>query len=151
MLQEGWHDQYERMGRSHQWFVDCATGRSGAGSNVTRDSLYHFFEDAYHLKDWLKNDPSVTIPAAIVEEAVKSYPLNVCADLCNGIKHLKLTKTKTGNLDTAVTSQSVVVHVGSHSEHSWTVESAGDTWDAEDVANDVISAWDTWLQAHTRI
>jgi hypothetical protein len=147
MLGEGWEDQRNRMLRSHQWFIDCATGTAGFDSAWNRDALFHFFQDAYHLKDWIKNDPSVPSSVQIeVETAVTKSPLSVCADICNASKHLKLTTAKTGDLMTEVASQSVTVHMGSHSEHSWTVESGGSVWDAQDLANQVVDAWETWLR-----
>jgi len=31
-------------------------------------AFWHFWMDCYHLKDWLKNDPDLTIPGAEIEE-----------------------------------------------------------------------------------
>jgi hypothetical protein len=58
------------------------------------DDLLSFFQNCWHLKDWIKNDDQV--PPAIrtgVEGAAMGHPeLMICADLANGTKHLKLTQ-----------------------------------------------------------
>jgi hypothetical protein len=52
---QGWQEQYRRMIRSFRKL-------DGEYNNteVYDDDLYHFFEDVWHLKDWLKNDPAVS-------------------------------------------------------------------------------------------
>jgi guanylate kinase len=47
------------------------------------DNLYYFFQTAWHLKDWIKNDPSVE--CFDVEGIVNNTPsLRIAADLVNG-------------------------------------------------------------------
>jgi hypothetical protein len=153
----GWREQYGRMRRSYDRLIAEAQGELSASSDHARDSLFHFFQDAYHLKDWLKNDPTVTIPAQTIEDAITdSDVLSLCADLCNGTKHFRLTTTKTSDLGTGFDTQSVAVRpaaVGSGKLadpplHSWTVASGGTTRDAKTLAGDVVAAWDSWLSAH---
>jgi hypothetical protein len=151
---------------------------------VARDRLFHFFQDAYHLKDWIKNDPATKrLP---VETAIAAE-LAVCADLANGTKHFRLDPKKgpgprTGDPSTAFVSQSVtvgpqtvtgrasqsVVTVGpaggrqapgssatvqaaavygptGYTFHAWEVDSGGQTWDAQDLADKVVRAWEAWL------
>ena len=83
----GWREQYERMLRSHGRFAALALGYETASSDEARDAVFHFFQDAYHLKDWIKNDPKVA-GVADPEGLVNGSPeLSLCADLCNGTKH----------------------------------------------------------------
>ncbi len=113
---------------------------------------------------------------AVVEDIFDSAAglphMQIAADICNGIKHLVLTKrTKTGDNATAVDSQSVaaglptfvtrVVYPGSPAERNpqpeptetpsveyrWTISSNGQTFDAIDIANKVVAEWQDWLQA----
>lgn len=60
------------------------------------DALYHFFQDCWHIKDWIKNDPDapsmlkdavrrIEIAKASDKDWVKS--LMLCADVANGSKH----------------------------------------------------------------
>lgn len=69
---------------------------SGRAHDVSSDNyvdeIYAFFQNCYHLKDWIKNDAS--LPDAIrrgVEGFINSeQSLRLCADVCNGLKHLEL-------------------------------------------------------------
>jgi hypothetical protein len=148
----GWQEQYGRMMRSHARLSDIAEGRVSASSDDARDALFHFFQDAYHLKEWIKNDPTVT--TSDVEEWIEdTEPLRLCADLCNGTKHLRLTVAKTKDLSTSFDSQSVTARPspvgsgwpGDAPLHSWTIASSGQSCDAFDLAGRVVSAWRTWI------
>jgi hypothetical protein len=82
-----WQEQYERTKR---WYW-----RVAATSDVTDDMVdefYAFFVFCWHLKDWLKADLEVSAPIrAEVETFVNgNLWLRLCADLANGVKHLKL-------------------------------------------------------------
>ena len=62
------------------------------------DDIWSFFQNCWHLKDWIKNDASVptTIRNAL-EAELKNWPdLMVCADLGNATKHLQLTTPRVG-------------------------------------------------------
>jgi hypothetical protein len=56
-----------------------------------RDYAYAFFIFCYHIKDWIKED--IDVDAAIkaeVEEFINNNTcLQNCADIANGVKHLK--------------------------------------------------------------
>lgn len=159
---EGWRDQYERMLRSHQKLVEAARS-SSLGSDEARDRLYHFFQDAYHLKDWVKNDdsdPTVLTPTirntveSIFDKVTGIPTLQRAADLCNGVKHLKLTTAKTGDKATAFTNQSVSIQMGAWgsgtpatAKHQWHITSGGQKYDAIDLADEVVDEWKTWLNA----
>ena len=106
-----WREQYDRMLRSHGRLIERAMGQVMASSDETRDMLFHFFQDAYHLKDWIKNDS--TAETGDVEKFVKAHPpLALCGDLCNGTKHYKLTSTKTGDLTTSLPARAYLSDLG---------------------------------------
>jgi hypothetical protein len=149
----GWHEQYDRMLRSHARLVQTADGQVMASSDDARDALFHFFQDAYHLKDWIKNDR--TVQTGNVETFVSGEaPLRLCADLCNGTKHLQLTKARTGDPSTAFTSQSVTVRPATAGTgepprpalHYWGVDSGGQQYDALTLAGEVVRSWEQWLR-----
>jgi hypothetical protein len=62
------------------------------------DDIWSFFQNCWHLKDWLKNDDELTVlQRDSVESRVAASPnLMVCADLANARKHLKLTSPRVG-------------------------------------------------------
>jgi hypothetical protein len=88
-----WREQYERAERWYKRFETINTGRAhDVSSDNYVDEIYAFFQNCYHLKDWIKYDAS--LPGA-VRSAVEGFinseePLRLCADVCNGLKHLRL-------------------------------------------------------------
>lgn len=174
-LAETWRDQYDRMLRSHDALITAA-GPSDIGSHGARDALYHFFQDAYHLKDWIKHSPTsrphVAKAGAVVEylfDSDEGLPhMQLAADVCNGIKHLRLDlPAKTGDQETTIASQDVTINAlpvfatafvysgrpaesnpqpeAVTAEHAWTVTSNGRTWDALTLADEVVAEWERWL------
>jgi len=91
-------EQFERVKRWYERFVRIDQGRQhDLPSDCYQDEVYAFFFNCYHLKDWIKNDESVGVAAAKVEEFINNNKeLCLCADICNGVKHLKLTNTRSG-------------------------------------------------------
>jgi hypothetical protein len=59
-----------------------------------QDMMWAFFQNCWHVKDWLCNDPSVPseTKGAVVDLAHLSPDLKMCQQLCNGTKHLGLRK-----------------------------------------------------------
>ena len=107
MLSEEWDDQYKRLHRSYQRLkraVDEYIDRDDElhKEENSRDILYHFCADAYHLKDYIKNS---TGQSPAIKQAVEllfdvqsnpkaSTALAICADIANGFKHLNLTRSR---------------------------------------------------------
>lgn len=169
---EGWRDQYNRMLRSHKR-LRVAAGPTSLSSEDARDELYHFFQNAFHLRDWLKKDSSITIPATDIESLFSNTSnavpaLQLAADLANGIKHLGLDRpAKTGDKSTAFSNQDVGLTLGvfetvaefgppasellepaaATAEYRWTVTSSGQARDALDLADEVVAEWEKWLAA----
>ena len=145
MILSGWQEQYERILRSYGRLKEISGGQLTASFDEARDALLHFFQDAYHLKDWIKNDPLVS--KWDIEEFISATgTLQLCADLCKATKHLDLQKSRTGETSTAIATQSVTVRpaaVGSGRPadpalHSWTVESMGRSYGAIKLADIVL-------------
>jgi hypothetical protein len=104
-----------------------------------------FFLNCYHLKDWIKNDKSAGLPAQNnVENFVSSsYPLNLCADICNAHKHLKLRAPRSdGNPRFAKKYYKLV---GDRASTKITVkfeiDTTGGPLDAFTLATQCIDAW----------
>ena len=146
MIQQGWREQYDRMRRSHARFVAIASGHISAGSDQARDALFHFFQDAHHLKDWLINDDAITVARYEIEDAVTASPeLSVCADLCNGTKHGKLRAgnrgPRSGDPATAFVRQSVNVRVGTWRKVATIGAVGGELMPGSTVSVDAASVW----------
>jgi hypothetical protein len=55
-----------------------------------QDMVWAFFQNCWHLKDWVQHDPLVPAltKTAVIDLAHRSAVLRVCQELCNGTKHL---------------------------------------------------------------
>jgi len=88
-------DQLDRVRRYYGRFKQINDGiEMTEPSENYVDDVYAFFQNCHHLKDWLKNDSEFTnYTNRQIEDHVTNTPaLAVCADLCNGRKHLCLNK-----------------------------------------------------------
>ncbi|HAF11286.1 MAG TPA: hypothetical protein DCK98_14555 [Chloroflexi bacterium] len=147
-----WEEQWSRVQRWYEAFTQTEAGRRhDRTSDDYLDEVHAFFQNCYHLKDWLKNDPASKVLAKDVEDMLaKSTSLSLCADLANGSKHLTLKTTRTGDLGTKfgpkhfalglTAGQTPVISV------SLEVLSGGSTWDAYDIATQCVSEWETYLK-----
>ena len=94
-----WLEQYDRMLRWYERFKVLDAGRPhDTPSDNYVDEVYAFFQNCYHLKDWVKNDHALP---ANVRQAVEAHingsrALRLCADICNALKHLALTESRSG-------------------------------------------------------
>ena len=72
--------------------LDRPASLDGDGMNDVefQDMVWAFFQNCWHVKDWVKNDPLVdqVVKDAVIKRAHESVVLRVCRELCNGTKHL---------------------------------------------------------------
>ena len=109
------------------------------------DDLHHFVQDCWHLKDWIKNDPSAGVGKAIEAQALAYRSLQVVADLANGSKHLD---RHTHQVGAYVTSTNVTVHLAQRrpANISYVVTlSDGSQTLAEALVREAVQEWDTLL------
>ena len=85
-------EQFDRVKRWYQRFVTIDEGRQHSlPSDNYQDEVYAFFLNCYHLKDWIKNDESIGVAEAEVEDFINNNnDLKLCGDICNNNKHLTL-------------------------------------------------------------
>jgi hypothetical protein len=106
---ETWKEQYERVKRS----LCRIENRNEDLSEYHKDDIWHFFQDCYHLKDWLKNDSTIDDKTKgkngdNIEKFVRSnIELQLCADLANRTKHLELLKER---VDKNIETRSIAFH-----------------------------------------
>ena len=168
MVQGGWREQWDRVNRMLHKVESVYSGRARGGTAEMKDDVYGFFQNVHHLRDWVSNDPASGVTAAEVEAFVKgSAKLKICADLCNGSKHLTLTKkTWTDDPDTAITKVSaevlpagpaivvagggppkVVVSAPGVVLHQFEGVSAGSPFDVLKLAREGVKQWTAFLAA----
>ncbi|MGA2360899.1 MAG: hypothetical protein ABSG73_00410 [Candidatus Aminicenantales bacterium] len=144
--------QYNRLKLTHDG-VPFTPGPINFDSGDLELDFFAFFLFCYHLKDWIKKDPSVDKKTKTgVEDFINSTPcLLDCANLANGIKHLRLDKPPRGNRRPRFKS----VHRKAH----WTPESVvvvdsitmgtdeGEI-EAFDLASKCLAAWQDYIDKH---
>ena len=132
----GWQAQYGRLVRSRE-----RLNRPYKSSVEYDDDLQHYFQDCWHLKDWIKNDPSAGLGTLIEGEVQAHKALRIVADLANGSKHLSRHTDREGAY---VTSTSVTVHLGQDKpidlEYVVTL-SDGSTLSAQALVDEAFQAW----------
>jgi hypothetical protein len=138
MIESSCIDQYNRVIR----FL----GRleyDNYGSTNYDDNLYSFFQNCWHLKDWIKNDSKIdkTLTSSI-EKVVKNYPnIMISCDIANASKHLKLSTSRVG---AEVVSRSVTVNLGDVSKSKCShkiVLDDGTEVVAQEVAKLAVEEW----------
>ena len=75
------------------------------------DDFWAFCQNCWHLKDWIKNDPSLPpIAREAIEDEVKKYPaLIIFADLANRSKHLEL-RPSSNRVGGKLSGKDVTIH-----------------------------------------
>jgi hypothetical protein len=149
-----WLEQWERVFLGLDRLRRIYSGREGGSANAVYD-LHSFFLNAYHLRDWIAEDGSTGIGLPQIDAAIRaSTELSVCADFANRLKHVVLTRHRL-DPQTGVTRQDVTVRLPAFgsgnvatASHSWTISAGGRSYDALELAGDVVAAWTTFLQGH---
>jgi hypothetical protein len=138
----GWRAQYDRMMRGFDRLQ-----RPYRQAVDYSDDLQHFFQDCWHLKDWIRNDLAAGCGTSIEAEVQRLMPLRVVADLANGSKHLALDSRKREGA--YVTQTDVTVHIAQERPVEVVCRITlddGTVLDATDVVRDAVSAWDSLLR-----
>lgn len=148
-----WEEQWARVQRSFAEFKRSDEGRlHDRPLDLYEDEMLHFFQDCYHLKDWLRSDPAVSTRVRDVETAISnSMALSLCADLANATKHLTLTRSRTGDTNTTLGRQRFAIDTTLGHVRTvilrYEVYSGGSTWDAFNIAESCIREWEQYLRS----
>ncbi|MBX9791037.1 MAG: hypothetical protein K2Y37_19125 [Pirellulales bacterium] len=153
-----YEEQLDRVRRYHARFAAINSGfEATLPSEHYVDDIYAFFQNCYHLKDWLKKDPVFTARAGKskqdIEDVVTNTPcLAICADICNATKHLGLDITKNpprSGHEPKFTKREFHVSVGGPTQSlaiKATVEHNGANLDAFTLATDCLTAWEAFVR-----
>jgi hypothetical protein len=109
-----------------------------------------FFNRCYHLKDWIKKDPTVS-PAIDVEAYInKTGPLRIAADFCNSLKHAGLSRPGRtgGQLDGVLTHINMDIMPGGGTSAQVEIRMGSKKYNAFKLASDCVAAWDRFFKIH---
>jgi hypothetical protein len=146
--------QCDRMKRWYERFEAINQGRlHDTPSENYLDEIYAFFLNCYHLKDWIRYDSTV---AAQIQQSVEPYinsnrSLRLCADICNSLKHLHLTSSRSGE-SPSFGKKRYALNLGPGLRPTISLKYEVDTnsgpEDAFSLATDCIAAWGAFLNAN---
>jgi hypothetical protein len=155
-------EQFARVKRYYDRFKRLNDGMEHAASSDSYlDDVHAFFQNAYHLKDWLKNDAAFKRTNQEIEDYVtNTQPLAICADICNSTKHLVLTSApRSGAVPSFGKKQISIDFTDELSlsgvparEHPTKIatkiqiEHGPHLFDAFDIATKAVLAWDSFLE-----
>ena len=123
---------------------------------VSSDDVFNFVVTAYHITDWIKNDPSApTAAKADLDSMYANTYIAVCRDLANASKHFALDKNYKGQV-TAKTSAISGYGVGRYGKGAYgtgeqsivVVLTDGQRFDVLSLAQEVVNAWDAFFAKH---
>ena len=87
-ISSGWKGQWARVQR---WNVRLKKVAAAPGDSERYfDDVYAFFQNCYHLRDWLEKSGSVGADK-LTTFFRDHYEMQLCRDICNGTKHFNLT------------------------------------------------------------
>lgn len=140
---DGWQMHWHRVERG---FAKLSAAYNN--TELYDDDIYHFFQDAWHLKDWIKNDPLVSskVRTRVEQEVNRVQSFRVAADFANGTKHMTLARSRE---DAQFTERKVTImlsYTGPALQERVLTLTDGSQITAEAVATEVMHEWDLLLR-----
>ena len=145
-------EQFDRVKRWYEEFKLTDQGRPHDHSaDFYQDQVYAFFQNCHHLKDWIIKDRSVGLSGKSVEAFINKHcELKLCADICNGTKHLVLNKESRSGEDPQFGGRRFRADVGSGTTTisvKYTIDTAsGRTVDAFELATKCLEFWGEFIR-----
>lgn len=145
-----WDEQYRHMKRWQLRILALSKHTPESDDyHLLEDYLHSFFQTAWSLKDWLKNDNSVTIPTNVIEAFANASPMAVVGDIANGHKHLVLTAKNRG--DNRLGSGYVMIGISVEdeliTESDFSIHGTRQ-FTAVELVNETFDAWSQFLSEH---
>jgi hypothetical protein len=141
--------KYHAMMRAYEKLRTISTDNGPSITNTdAADLAGSFFNECYHLKDWIKNDPVIGAKVDVEAYIDEVGALRIIADYCNSSKH--------AGLDRKPRSGAQVEQVRTHMKIDLTpkgfVSSAqleiivgSKSYNAYKLATDGVAAWKTFI------
>jgi hypothetical protein len=119
------------------------------------DDVHSFFIHCHHISDWIVTLNKLEITSKNVDQFIRQHrELQICADLCNGTKHCRLsrqtwTRVQPHLVSTSFESDGVngVFHT---MRGKFEIMIAGEFRDALVLAEECMSLWDGFLATMRR-
>ena len=157
MPSQSYIEQFDRMKRYFARFKQINDGKThNQASPNYDDEVYAFFQNCYHLKDWIKNDSACSNWSKVENLINTSADLSICADLCNALKHLTLTKSRSaenptfsgGHITLNITDgfgvkESVDIAI------KYKISTVSGDIDAFELAERCVAAWERFINSNT--
>ncbi len=157
MQSQSYFQQYSRVKRFFNRFKQINNGRvHDLESSNYEDEVYAFFQNCYHLKDWIKHDPACSNWSK-VETLINTNPdLAMCADLCNALKHLTLTRDRRSSENPTFSGSHITLNITDglgvneciDISIRYNISTKSGNIDAFELANRCIAAWDSFIKSN---
>lgn len=147
-----WQEQWERVKRFYERFKQIDRGKlHNMPSSNYEDEAYAFFVFCYHLKDWIIEDDLLSLVKREVERFVQSNEcLSYCADICNGIKHLRLDKRRSDLAEPGFHKRKVSLELAEGRQPSIGIKfelvTEAKTIDAFELATECVDKWREFIE-----
>lgn len=149
-LYPNWWWQYERMKRWYNRFKEINDGRVAENPNFFyyHDEVYAFFQNCYHLKDWIINDERLSISKQIVDDFINQHRcLQICADVCNGSKHFNINNARSQGSVKMGPASTTIIGQGKDRINiiKYYIETDQECFNAFKLATECIKKWDDFI------
>lgn len=119
------------------------------------DDVISFFIHCYHVRDWIVHLNRVGIKAHQVDSYINNHrALRICADLANGSKHCKLTRSLRTDRQPHISGkerQTSTWLIGSGGgevmKRKYAVATSSELIDALELARDCVRLWESYICA----
>jgi hypothetical protein len=144
----GWQGQYERVKRWHRKVQEIGVRRKRADdTEEEHDYIYAFFQNCYHLRDWLQNSGAVAqlpLQAFFRDNA----PMQMCRDICNGTKHYEIDRPSVDSHFSVGREYVPASAPGNrpHVSESWFIICGAEKLDLFELADSCMHLWDGFLE-----
>lgn len=155
-------EQLERTKRYLKRLKDIYSGifsSTGHDKEAYDDDVVSFFIHCYHVRDWIIHLNKLGITARQVDSYINSCrALKICADLANGSKHCKLTRSMSGDSQPHIAGKERHTSTwltgsggGEVMKSKYTALSEAESFDALELAAECVLLWESYiceLEAH---
>ena len=137
----GYRDQLDRARR----FLERVEAPGARPDAYYQDDVWAFFQNCWHLKDWLLNDPRLNqeTKTKITAAASAARCLMICSDITNGTKHYLLKEPRVGARHSHTNTR---IEPGREAIVDCLIELEDGTWlSARKIARECLTEWERIL------